>query len=135
MNEDFCFEGDTYNISKAEDCPSEDAFFSTPKGVGISDGVGSWNNYGIDSYRFSNTLMQECQNLINKVIMYKQKNENKAMLLQLQQSKKDIECNIIFLIFLASFSSFRSILTSNTSKYSNSERTKRTRTDSISFIK
>ena len=71
LNEDFCFEGDTYNISKAEDCPSEDAFFSTPKGVGISDGVGGWNNYGIDSYRFSNTLMQECQNLINKVIMYK----------------------------------------------------------------
>ena len=57
----FIFIGETCNIPKNSQAPSEDAFFSTSKGVGISDGVGGWkNNYGIDCFRFSKTLMQEC---------------------------------------------------------------------------
>ena len=70
-NEDnFIFVGDAYNIPKSNKAPSEDAFFQTVKGVGISDGVGGWNNYGIECYRFSNTLMQECQKIITKMIFH-----------------------------------------------------------------
>lgn len=54
------FIGDAFAIPKNSNGVSEDAFFITDIGVGVSDGVGSWSNYGIDSSLFSNTLMKEC---------------------------------------------------------------------------
>ena len=86
-NEDnFIFVGDAYNIPKTNKAPSEDAFFQTVKGVGISDGVGGWNNYGIECYRFSNTLMQECQKIITKMIFHQNQSRGKRFTIQ------EIEC-------------------------------------------
>jgi hypothetical protein len=48
------FVGDAVLIPKGTNIESEDAFFITEKGVGVSDGVGGWNNYGINSSLFSN---------------------------------------------------------------------------------
>jgi hypothetical protein len=62
------FIGDAYSIPKNPNGISEDAFFITDVGVGVSDGVGSWSSYGIDSSLFSNTLMRECQKFIQRVI-------------------------------------------------------------------
>jgi hypothetical protein len=56
----FVFVGDAEVIPKGQNTQSEDAFFITEKGVGLSDGVGGWNNYGINSSLFSNELMQQC---------------------------------------------------------------------------
>jgi hypothetical protein len=63
-DDQFIFIGDAFQIPKNPKGPSEDAFFMTDIGVGVSDGVGSWSNYGIDSSLFSNTLMKECQKFI-----------------------------------------------------------------------
>eukprot|EP00350_Pseudokeronopsis_sp_OXSARD2_P012610 CAMPEP_0170549682 /NCGR_PEP_ID=MMETSP0211-20121228/7827_1 /TAXON_ID=311385 /ORGANISM="Pseudokeronopsis sp., Strain OXSARD2" /LENGTH=49 /DNA_ID= /DNA_START= /DNA_END= /DNA_ORIENTATION= len=36
------FVGDAYNIPKSRTHPTEDAFFITDIGAGVSDGVGGW---------------------------------------------------------------------------------------------
>lgn len=54
------FVGVAYCIPKSNNSPSEDAFFISEQGVGVSDGVGGWNSYGINSSLFSNSLMKEC---------------------------------------------------------------------------
>jgi hypothetical protein len=59
-DDEFVFVGDAFSIPKSKLSPSEDAFFVTEKGVGVSDGVGGWNSYGIDTSLFSGTLMKEC---------------------------------------------------------------------------
>jgi serine/threonine protein phosphatase PrpC len=56
--------GDAYNIPKNYNMESEDAFFVTEIGAGVSDGVGGWNSYGINSSLFSNSLMKECSRFI-----------------------------------------------------------------------
>ena len=58
--DDFIFLGDGYSLAKNPHGPCEDAFFITDLGIGVSDGVGSWNSYGIDPSLFSSTLMSEC---------------------------------------------------------------------------
>ena len=64
----FIFVGDAYFIPKNPNGVSEDSFFMTDIGVGVSDGVGSWSNYGIDCSLFSSALMKECQKFIQRVI-------------------------------------------------------------------
>lgn len=59
-DDQFIFLGGAFNIPKNQKGPSEDAYFMNEKGVGVSDGVGGWNSYGIDSSRFSTTLMKQC---------------------------------------------------------------------------
>ncbi len=59
-DDQFIFIGEGHQIPKNPKGPCEDAFFLTEVGAGVSDGVGSWGNYGIDSSVFSNTLMKEC---------------------------------------------------------------------------
>ena len=54
------FIGEAHNIPKSTKAGTEDAYFFTDKGVGVSDGVGGWNQYGIDCSLFSSTLMKEC---------------------------------------------------------------------------
>lgn len=66
----FC--GDAVLIPKNKNTPSEDAYFITEKGVGVSDGVGGWNAYGINSSLFSNNLMLECQRFIGRVLYRQQ---------------------------------------------------------------
>jgi hypothetical protein len=67
-NEQFIFVGDSYQIAKNAGGSSEDAYFITDLGIGVSDGVGSWGSYGIDSALFSNTLMNECSKFIQRII-------------------------------------------------------------------
>lgn len=67
-DDQFIFIGESFQISKNPKGPSEDAFFITEIGAGVSDGVGSWGNYGIDSSLFSNALMRECQKFIQRVV-------------------------------------------------------------------
>ncbi len=62
------FIGHGFNIPKTLAAPSEDAFFVTEKGVGVSDGVGGWSNYGINSSLFSGTLMKECQRFLTRLV-------------------------------------------------------------------
>lgn len=71
-NEQFIFVGDAYQIAKTTGGSSEDAFFITDIGLGVSDGVGSWGNYGIDCSLFSNTLMKECSKFIQRIIFRQQ---------------------------------------------------------------
>ena len=56
----YIFVGDAFSIPKSNNSVSEDAYFITDKGFGVSDGVGGWNQYGINSSLFSNSLMKEC---------------------------------------------------------------------------
>lgn len=63
-DDSFIFVSEAHSIPKNPDQPTEDAYFLTKKGLGVSDGVGGWNNYGIDSSLFSNALMQECKKFI-----------------------------------------------------------------------
>ena len=65
--DNYFFVGDAFNIPKYQKEPTQDAFFATDKGVGVSDGVGSWSSYGIDCSLFSRTLMKECQKFIQRV--------------------------------------------------------------------
>ena len=44
--------------------PSEDAFFTSKLGLGVADGVGGWQNYGINSSKFSEKLMSAWKNLL-----------------------------------------------------------------------
>jgi len=67
-NEQYIFVGDSYQIAKKQGGSSEDACFVTDIGLGVSDGVGSWGNYGIDSSLFSNTLMKECSKFIQRIV-------------------------------------------------------------------
>jgi hypothetical protein len=60
--------GDAYSLPKNSSIPSEDAHFITERGIGVSDGVGGWGNYGINSAFFSNGLMKECLKLISRIL-------------------------------------------------------------------
>lgn len=42
----------------------EDSFFIADNTIGIADGVGGWNYYGISSAAMSRTLMLNCKNLV-----------------------------------------------------------------------
>ena len=64
--ENYIFVGDSYSIPKSNYHPNQDAHFSTTKGVGVSDGVGGWSQYGIDCNKFSNDLMQRCKEVITR---------------------------------------------------------------------
>ena len=65
VEEDLIFVGDGHSIAKSAKC--EDAFFVSELGLGVSDGVGSWSNYGIDPSLFSGSLMQESLKFIQRV--------------------------------------------------------------------
>ena len=52
--DEYILVGDGFMIPKRDKLKSEDAFFVTERGAGVSDGVSSWSNYGIDSSQFSN---------------------------------------------------------------------------------
>ena len=56
-NDSFLFEAGAYKIAKKEGHPCEDAYFIGKKSIGISDGVGSWNKYGISAGKFAEELM------------------------------------------------------------------------------
>jgi len=47
-DERFIFEGAGVRKGKVEG-QCEDAFFVSKRGLGVSDGVGSWNKYGISA--------------------------------------------------------------------------------------
>eukprot|EP00347_Sterkiella_histriomuscorum_P001361 403372331 len=87
-DEKFIFIGDGYQISKNPRGPSEDAFFITEIGAGVSDGVGSWSNYGIDSSLFSNTLMRECQKFIQRVVFRQQQS-----IIDSRITQQELECH------------------------------------------
>ena len=55
---------DGYKISKNKS-PWGDSFFSSKLGLGVADGVGGWNAYGIDPSSFSEMLMDECWKYIS----------------------------------------------------------------------
>lgn len=63
-NESYLFEAGAYRISKKADHDCEDSFFISKKGIGLSDGVGSWNKYGISAGKFAEDLMIQCKKLI-----------------------------------------------------------------------
>ena len=65
VEDDFIFVGEAFNIPKSTASPSEDAYFTASKGVGVSDGVGSWCQFGIACHKFSNSLMKNCHDLIS----------------------------------------------------------------------
>jgi hypothetical protein len=69
QEEEIIFVGEAYSIAKNQSKGSEDAYFITDKGVGVSDGVGSWSKYGIDCALFSGTLMRECSKFISRIIV------------------------------------------------------------------
>lgn len=46
----------------------EDAHFITSKGVGVADGVSGWNQYGLNSAAFSNSLMQNCKKQLDAIL-------------------------------------------------------------------
>mmetsp|Transcript_33670 Transcript_33670/g.38748 ORF Transcript_33670/g.38748 Transcript_33670/m.38748 type:complete len:377 (-) Transcript_33670:670-1800(-) len=52
-----------YKISKNKK-PSGDAFFCSKLGIGVADGVGGWQAYGINPSSFSEKLMDECKLII-----------------------------------------------------------------------
>ena len=66
MSNNLVLVGNGHSIAKSKSASSEDAFFVTEKGVGISDGVGGWRNYGIDCSLFSSSLMKESQRYISR---------------------------------------------------------------------
>ncbi|CDW86953.1 UNKNOWN [Stylonychia lemnae] len=84
----FIFIGDGFQISKNQRGPSEDAFFITDIGAGVSDGVGSWTNYGIDCSLFSNTLMRECQKFIQRIVFRQQQS-----LIDQRVTQQELECH------------------------------------------
>ncbi len=67
-DETLLFVGAAYNIPKSKTHPTEDAYFITDIGAGVSDGVGGWSSYGINTSLFSQTLMLECEKFISRVI-------------------------------------------------------------------
>ena len=67
-----CFVGEGFSIPKSPNAACEDAFFIAENGAGVSDGVGGWNSYGINSSLFSNSLMRECSKFINRVQLRQQ---------------------------------------------------------------
>lgn len=62
------FVGESFSIPKNQGETCEDACFVTDIGVGVSDGVGSWGSYGIDCSLFSNSLMKESKNFIQRIL-------------------------------------------------------------------
>lgn len=62
----FEFVSGGYKVSKKRGTPSGDAYFVSKLGMGIADGVGGWNAYGIDPAGFSNQLMSECKKLVKR---------------------------------------------------------------------
>ena len=63
-------------ISKDEGKSSEDAVFTHPNALGVADGVGGWIKYGISSSKFSNELMNNCYNEVNKKNITEQSNSS-----------------------------------------------------------
>ena len=59
------FASNGYKISKNKR-PWGDSFFSSKLGLGVADGVGGWNSYGIDPSSFSEMLMDECSKYISE---------------------------------------------------------------------
>ncbi len=52
-------------VSKNEDQEKcEDAFFVHERAIGVADGVGSWNKYGISAAAFANELMDNSLRII-----------------------------------------------------------------------
>lgn len=60
-------------ISKSKGKPAEDSLFVTPTAVGIADGVGGWIEYGVDSSKFSNELMQNCAREVQQLNLQMEK--------------------------------------------------------------
>jgi hypothetical protein len=84
----FIFIGGVYSKCKNDGSHSEDASFMTEKGVGVSDGVGGWSSYGINSSLFSNTLMKECQKFISRVM-----NRHQRSIIDPRVSNQEMECH------------------------------------------
>jgi serine/threonine protein phosphatase PrpC len=68
----------------------EDAFFIAEGSFGVSDGVSGWNDYGFSSNLFSQQLMQNSKDLIEKklVEIKKEKIEGAVKLSKLDINKK-----------------------------------------------
>ncbi|CAG9316811.1 unnamed protein product [Blepharisma stoltei] len=45
---------------------NEDAYFTTAHCIGVADGVGGWNQYGVSSKDFANEFMQNCKKFAEK---------------------------------------------------------------------
>lgn len=45
---------------------NEDSYFVASNCMGVADGVGGWNNYGVSSKDFANELMQNCKEIVEK---------------------------------------------------------------------
>lgn len=51
-----------------QDNSCEDAYFITSRGFGVADGVSGWNDYGFSSQGFSQELMFNSKNEIEKFV-------------------------------------------------------------------
>ena len=93
---DFIFVGDAYSIAKNPERPCEDAFFITDLGLGVSDGVGSWTNYGIDPSLFSKSLMQECSKFLKRVEsrLFQSSVDKKLQIQELECHRQALESKI-----------------------------------------
>ena len=62
-----------FKIAKGTKYPCEDAFFISPHGFGVSDGVSSWKKYGFSSAKFSEDLMTHSKTILESVFKTKEK--------------------------------------------------------------
>ncbi len=69
----FSFQAAGVKIGKIEDQQDlcEDAFFINSRAVGVSDGVGSWQKYGMTASAFANELMNNCNSVIEDMVKQK----------------------------------------------------------------
>lgn len=64
LEDELVFLGAGVSIGKSSG-QNEDAFFTSVRGLGVSDGVGSWKTkYGFNSSDFSKELMEGCHRYI-----------------------------------------------------------------------
>ena len=63
------FVGNSVKTSKNSSKPCGDSWFVSKLGMGIADGVGGWSSYGIDSSKFSTSLMENCKAIVDSKSM------------------------------------------------------------------
>ena len=61
----FCYF--SISVPKRENEINDDACFTNERSLGIADGVGGWNEYGIDPSLFSNELMKNALQIISNL--------------------------------------------------------------------
>ena len=60
-NKKYKFQFGSSIIKRDDKLESEDAIFASDYAIGLADGVGGWNDYGISSADFAKTLMSKCK--------------------------------------------------------------------------